>query len=301
MSFFKKLKHGLSKTSTNLGAVFTKRKLDDAALEQLEEALIMADMGPKLSSRIIADFARTRFGKEVTEEETKIALAAEIETILKPFAKPLPLFSAEHKPHVIIFVGVNGTGKTTSIGKLANQASAQGKKTMVAACDTFRAAAAQQLERWVERSGNRFFSGADNADPASVAYQAYQAAVKENMDILMIDTAGRLQNKKGLMEELAKIIRVLKKIDEKIPHEIILALDSTTGQNAISQAEVFKEIANVTGIIITKLDGSAKGGVVVAIADSVKVPIYAVGVGEGIDDLKDFEASDYAKALVGLE
>lgn len=300
MSFFGKLKQGLSKTTGNITSVITKRKLDDAALQELEEALITADVGVKTSAKIIKEFSSSRFGKEVSEEEIKIALAEEVQKILQPVTSKLSLSEAEGKTKVMMFVGVNGTGKTTTIGKLASQANSAGQRVMIAACDTFRAAAVDQLKIWAERSGNKFFESTQNADPASVAYKAYEEAVKEQADILMIDTAGRLQNKKGLMDELAKIVRVLKKHDGALPHETILVLDATTGQNAISQAETFKEIANVTGIIITKLDGSAKGGVVVALADTLKLPIYAVGVGEGIEDLKDFSADEFSRALVGL-
>lgn len=299
MSFFGKLKKGLSKTSGNIGAVITKRKLDEAALEELEEALISADIGVKTSAKIIKDFSSTRFGKEVSEEEIKEALAAEVEKILSPVVSKLSL-TTSGKTKVMLFVGVNGTGKTTTIGKLSSQANQIGQRVMIAACDTFRAAATDQLKVWAERSGNKFFEDTETTDPASVAYKAYNEAVKEDADILMIDTAGRLQNKKVLMEELSKIVRVLKKHGDALPHETILVLDATTGQNAISQAETFKEIANVTGIIITKLDGSAKGGVVVALADQLKIPIYAAGVGEGIDDLDDFSARDFSRALVGL-
>ena len=301
MSFFKKLKKGLTRTSENLTSVFTKRKLDKAALQDLEEALIMADIGVKTSAKIIENFAKSRFEKEISEDEIKNALAKEIEDILSPVVANFNFKEISNKPKVIMFVGVNGTGKTTTIGKLASQASDVKKRSVIAACDTFRAAAVDQLKTWAERSGNYFYSGAQNEDPASVAYKAYEEAKKQNADILFIDTAGRLQNKKGLMDELAKIVRVLKKHDETIPHETILVLDATTGQNAVSQAQSFKEIANVTGIIITKLDGSAKGGVVVAIADALKLPIFAVGVGEGIDDLEAFSATDYARAIVGLD
>ncbi len=300
MSFFGKLKQGLSRTSSGFTGVLTKRKLDAAALEELEEALIMADVGVKTAGQIIKLFSSSRFGKEVSEEEIKTALATEVTNILTPVASHLELSRKPEGPHVIMFVGVNGTGKTTTIGKLAYQASAAGKKCVIAACDTFRAAAQDQLKVWAERSKSSFFEGAQNADPASVAFRAYEEAVKQNADILFIDTAGRLQNKSGLMDELAKIVRVIKKHNDSIPHETVLVLDATTGQNALSQAQAFREIADVSGIIVTKLDGSAKGGVVVALADSQKLPIYAVGVGEQAEDLKPFSADDFAKALIGL-
>jgi fused signal recognition particle receptor len=299
MRFFSRLRQGLAKTSGSFTGVLTKRKLDQAALDELEEALIKADVGPKTAAKIIGNFAKNRFDKEIGEDEIKTALAKEIEDILAPVVSKLEL-KTDKKPKVIMFVGVNGTGKTTTIGKLSAQAKQEKLKCVIAACDTFRAAAVDQLKTWAERSGHIFYSGEANADPASVAFKAYEEAIKQKADILFIDTAGRLQNKKALMDELAKIVRVLKKHDEALPHETILVLDATTGQNAISQAEIFKEIANVSGIIITKLDGSAKGGVVVALADSIKLPIMAVGVGEGIDDLNDFSAEDFSKALIGL-
>lgn len=299
MSFFDKLKQGLFKTSSNFTDVFTKRKLDAEELQQLEEALIIADVGVKTSAKIIAEFSKNRFDKEISEEEAKQALVSEVAKILAPVTANLNLEDSSKNLRVMMFVGVNGTGKTTTIGKIALQYNQLGKRVVIAACDTFRAAAVEQLKAWAERSGNKFYAGSDNADPASVAYKAYEEAIKEDADILMIDTAGRLQNKSGLMDELAKIVRVLKKHDENIPHDVILVLDATTGQNAISQAEEFKKIANVTGLIITKLDGSAKGGVVVALADTIKLPIYAVGVGEKIDDLKNFSAEEFARALVG--
>ena len=302
MSFFSKLKQGLSKTSSNINFALTAKKLDDETLEELEEALIMADLGPQTAAKIIANFRSKKFGKEITEQEIKESLAFEVQQILSPICSKINFDNPEiSAPQVILFVGVNGSGKTTTIGKLASQAKAEGKKTMLAACDTFRAAAVDQLKIWAERSGVTLHTGAENADPASVAYKAYEAAKAENIDVLFIDTAGRLQNKSGLMDELAKIVRVLKKHNEEIPHETILVLDATTGQNAVSQAEIFKEIADVTGIIVTKLDGSAKGGVVVALADKIKIPLKAIGVGEGIDDLQDFSADEFSQALLGIE
>lgn len=304
MSFFKRLKEGLSKSSnkisTGISDIFTKKKLDQETLDELEELLITSDIGPKTSAEIIENFAKGRFGKDISDEEVKQALSEEIEKILAPYTKKLEP-ETDIKPFTIMFVGVNGTGKTTTIGKLGLRYNNEGKNITIAACDTFRAAAVEQLETWANRSGARFFKGENQADPASVAYRAFENAKNNNSDIVMIDTAGRLQNKSGLMEELAKISRVLKKHGEELPHETILVLDATTGQNAISQAETFKEVANITGIIITKLDGSAKGGIIVAIADKLKLPIYAVGVGESIEDLKEFNAKDFADALVGIE
>ncbi len=304
MSFFKKLKQGLTKSSnkisTGITDIFTKRKLDSETLEELEELLITSDIGPKTSAQIIENFAKGRFGKDISDDEVKEALSFEITKILEPCSKKLETKNDGDAPFIMMFVGVNGTGKTTSIGKIASQLKSEGKSIAICACDTFRAAAVEQLETWADRSGAYFIRGNDNADPASVAYKAFEGAKRENSDILMVDTAGRLHNKSQLMDELAKISRVLKKHDESLPNETILVLDATTGQNAINQAEVFNEIANITGIIITKLDGGSKGGVVVAIADKLKLPIYAVGVGEAIDDLKDFDAKEFADSLVGL-
>lgn len=304
MSFFKRLKEGLSKSSnkisTGISDIFTKKKLDQETLDELEELLISSDIGPKTSLNIIDNFAKGRFGKDISEEEVKEALSQEITKILQPYAKKLENKTDDNFPFTLMFVGVNGTGKTTTIGKFASRFKAEGNSLTIAACDTFRAAAVEQLETWAERSGSKFFKGEDQADPASVAYRAFESAKNDNSDIIMIDTAGRLQNKSGLMEELAKISRVIKKHDESLPHETILVLDATTGQNAISQVEIFKEIVNVTGIIITKLDGSAKGGIIVALADKFKLPIYAVGVGESIEDLKEFDEKEFADALVGI-
>lgn len=303
MSWFQRLKQGLSKSSAHItegvAGIFTKRKLDAAMLEELEELLVSSDLGVETAALLVSDFGKQRFGKEIAAEEVKEALATEIADILEPVAKPL---AAEQnaKPHVILMVGVNGNGKTTTLGKLALQYKKQGKKVLLAACDTFRAAAVEQLAIWAARAGCALVKGNPQADPASVAYAAMEQAKTERADILMIDTAGRLQNKTGLMEELVKITRVLKKLDENAPHDCILVLDGTTGQNAHRQVEVFKEMVKVTGLIITKLDGTAKGGVVVALADRFKLPINAIGVGEGIDDLQPFSAKDFARNLMGL-
>lgn len=302
MSWFEKLKSGLSKSANNItqgiSDVVKKRKLDAGALLELEELLILSDMGSEAAGRIMEGFSKSRFGKDAEETEIKQALAEEIAKILSPCAKKLEL---HHKrPDVFVLVGVNGNGKTTTLGKLAAQHKSHGKKIVIAACDTFRAAAVEQLSVWGARAGCEVIKGEVNGDPASIAFRALEEAKKQDADLLLIDTAGRLQNKKGLMEELAKISRVLKKIDSAAPHEIILVLDATTGQNAHSQVEAFKEIVNISGIIITKLDGTAKGGVVVALAEKFKLPIYAVGVGEGIDDLNSFDAESFAKNLVGL-
>ncbi|KAA0580814.1 signal recognition particle-docking protein FtsY [Azospirillum sp. Sh1] len=301
--WFAKLKEGLSKSSSKLTdgitGIFTKRKLDDEALEELEELLITADLGPATAAKVTAELARTRFGKEVSPEEVKSTLAAEVSKIVTPVAKPLVLDPAL-KPHVILVVGVNGTGKTTTIGKLARQFKAEGKSVMLAAGDTFRAAAVSQLKIWGERTGCPVVARDTGADAAGLAYDALERARAEKVDVLLIDTAGRLQNKTGLMEELRKIVRVIKKLDETAPHTTLLTLDATTGQNAHSQVEIFRDMVNVNGLILTKLDGSARGGVLVSLAEKFKIPVHAIGVGEGVYDLRPFDADAFAKSLMGL-
>ncbi|CAO3406114.1 signal recognition particle-docking protein FtsY [Azospirillum largimobile] len=301
--WFAKLKEGLSKSSSKLTdgitSIFTKRKLDDDALEELEELLITADLGPATAAKVTAELARTRFGKEVSPEEVKATLAAEVSKIVTPVAKPLVLDPAL-KPHVILVVGVNGTGKTTTIGKLARQFKAEGKSVMLAAGDTFRAAAVSQLKIWGERTGCPVVARDTGADAAGLAYDALERAKAEGVDVLLIDTAGRLQNKTGLMEELRKIVRVIKKLDETAPHTTLLTLDATTGQNAHSQVEIFRDMVNVNGLILTKLDGSARGGVLVSLAEKFKIPVHAIGVGEGVYDLRPFDADAFAKSLMGL-
>ncbi len=295
-----RLSKGLKKSSQKFTDVLTKRKLDAETLEELEEALIMADLGPKTAAKIVAEFSSTRFGSEVNEQEIKQALADLMTTILTPVAKPIYI-RTDAKPHVILMTGVNGAGKTTTIGKMAAQFQKQGKTVMMAAADTFRAAAVEQLQVWGKRNHCTVITKDVGADPAAVAFEAMQKAKADGVDVLLIDTAGRLQNKKNLMEELQKIIRVIKKQDENAPHNTILVLDATTGQNAISQVETFKELVDISGLVVTKLDGSAKGGIVVALADQFKTPVHAVGVGEGINDLQPFTADSYARSLVGLE
>ena len=301
--WFAKLKEGLSKSSSKLTdgitSIFTKRKLDDEALEELEELLITADLGPVTAAKVTAELARTRFGKEVSPEEVKSTLAAEVSKIVTPVAKPLVLDPAL-KPHVILVVGVNGTGKTTTIGKLARQFKAEGKSVMLAAGDTFRAAAVSQLKIWGERTGCPVVARDTGADAAGLAYDALERAKAEKVDVLLVDTAGRLQNKTGLMEELRKIVRVIKKLDETAPHTTLLTLDATTGQNAHSQVEIFRDMVNVNGLILTKLDGSARGGVLVSLAEKFKIPVHAIGVGEGVYDLRPFDADAFAKSLMGL-
>jgi fused signal recognition particle receptor len=300
--FFSRLKEGLSrstqKLSSSITAVFTKRKLDDAALDELEELLIAADLGPAVAARVIETFRRTRFGTDVTDEEIKAALSAEITTILDPVARPLEI-DAVHAPHVVLVVGVNGTGKTTTIGKYAQFYRDQGLRPMLVAGDTFRAAAVEQLQIWGERTGAPVVSGKPETDAAGLAFGGLERAKREGIDVLLIDTAGRLHNKTALMDELAKIIRVIRKLDPSAPHSTVLVLDATTGQNALNQVEVFKDLVAVDGLIVTKLDGSARGGVVVALAEEFGLPVHAVGVGEKVGDLRPFVAAEFARGLVG--
>ena len=299
-----RLREGLSKSSSKLTdgitGIFTKRKLDDDALEELEELLITADLGPTTAAKVTAELARTRFGKEISPEEVKATLAAEVAKIVGPVAQPLTI-DMSLKPHVILLVGVNGTGKTTTIGKLARQFRDEGKTVMLAAGDTFRAAAVSQLKIWGERTGCPVVARETGADAAGLAYDALERARREGVDVLLIDTAGRLQNKTGLMDELRKIVRVIKKIDESAPHTTLLTLDATTGQNAHNQVEVFRDMVNVSGLILTKLDGSARGGVLVSLAEKFKLPVHAIGIGEGVYDLRPFDADAFAKSLMGLE
>lgn len=303
MSFLSKLKTGLSKTSGKLGGgitdIFTKKKLDDESLESLEELLIEADIGVKMAGELCASLAKKRFEKEIAPDEVRKFLADEIAAVLSPLCIPLTIDKGL-KPEVIVMVGVNGNGKTTTIGKLASQFKGQGLKVMLAAADTFRAAAVEQLQVWGERSGIPVVSGEPESDPASVAFRAYEQAKSDGYDVLLIDTAGRLQNKANLMAELVKIIKVLKKIDPAAPHRVIQVLDATTGGNALSQVQAFKDGAEVSGLIITKLDGTAKGGIVVALARQSGLPLHAVGIGEGIEDLNSFDAYDFATNLVNL-
>lgn len=299
-----RLKAGLARSSQKITSgitdVVTKRKLDDAALEELEEILIQGDLGVATAARLSGSLAKTRFDQEVDPDEVKGALADEVATILEPVAKPL-IVDSTRKPHVVLICGVNGSGKTTTIGKLAKQFRDEGRSVLLAAGDTFRAAAIEQLQIWGERSGVPVLARETGADAAGLAFDALKQAQAESTDVLMIDTAGRLQNRKDLMAELEKIIRVLKKLDETAPHDVLLVMDATIGQNAHSQVETFKDMVDVSGLVLTKLDGSAKGGVVVALADKFGIPVHAVGVGEGIDDLRPFEARAFARSLMGLE
>ena len=276
-----------------------RRALDDAMLESLEELLIRSDMGVDTALRVTANLAEGRMGKRLSVPEIQGLLAAEIARIMEPVARPLPLYPK--RPQVVLVVGVNGSGKTTTIGKLASQFRAAGKKVVIAAGDTFRAAAVEQLQVWGDRAGVPVLTAPEGSDPASLAFDAMTKAQADGADLLMIDTAGRLQNRADLMEELAKIVRVIRKKDETAPHNTILVLDATTGQNALSQVETFRKISDVSGLVMTKLDGTAKGGVLVALADRFGLPIHAIGVGEQIDDLAPFDPEEFARALVGQD
>ena len=301
--WFQRLREGLSRSSRelrdNIAGIFLKRKLDEDTLEELEDVLLRADLGMETALRITDTLASGRFGKDISGAEVQTIMATEIEKVLTPVAKPLEL-DLSHKPHVILVVGVNGTGKTTTIGKLAAKLSAGGLKVMLAAGDTFRAAAIEQLKIWGERTGSEVVSSKLGADAAGLAYDAYERAKAAGSDVLIIDTAGRLQNKAELMAELEKVVRVLGKHDPEAPHTVLQTLDATTGQNALNQVEIFRNVAGVSGLVMTKLDGTARGGILVAIAAKHKLPVYFIGVGEGIDDLEPFSAGDFAKAIAGV-
>ncbi|MEP3294935.1 MAG: signal recognition particle-docking protein FtsY [Pseudoruegeria sp.] len=281
------------------GTSVVRRELDDEMLESLEELLITADMGVDTALRVTANMAEGRMGKKLSTEEIKHLMTAEIARIMEPVAKPMPIYPKT--PQVVLVVGVNGSGKTTTIGKLASQFRAAGKSVVIAAGDTFRAAAVEQLQVWGERAGVPVLTAPEGSDPASLAFDAMTKAQEQGADLLMIDTAGRLQNRADLMEELAKIVRVIRKKDETAPHNTLLVLDATTGQNALNQVETFQKLADVSGLVMTKLDGTARGGVLVALADRFGLPIHAIGVGEQIDDLAPFDPEDYARALTGSE
>ena len=298
-----RLRAGLGKSSSRLvdgiAHAFTRGRLDDEALQDLEDVLITADLGPATAARLVASLGEQRFEKGIEPEAVRRALAGDIEAILAPVARPLEIDPAA-TPHVVLVVGVNGTGKTTTIGKLAKQLRRDGKSVMLAAGDTFRAAAIEQLEIWGERTGAPVVARETGSDTAGLAYDALETARRDGVHVLLIDTAGRLHNKADLMAELEKIVRVLKKVDPAAPHDTLLVLDATTGQNAIAQVETFADMVEVTGLVVTKLDGSAKGGVLVALAEKFGLPVCAVGVGEGVDDLRSFEARAFARGLMGL-
>ncbi|MCB1491057.1 MAG: signal recognition particle-docking protein FtsY [Rhodobiaceae bacterium] len=300
--WFSRLREGLSRSSSQLGqsitGIFTKRKLDQAMLDDLEDALLQADLGLETAMAITDALAKDRFDKDISPEEVRAVLSSEVEKVLAPVATPLEIGGA-HRPHVILMVGVNGSGKTTTIGKLAQKFGAEGRSVMLAAGDTFRAAAIEQLKIWGERTGVPVISGKQGADASGLAFDALKAAKEAGTDVLMIDTAGRLQNRTELMAELEKIVRVIRKQDETAPHSVLLVLDATTGQNALQQVEIFGKTAGVTGLVMTKLDGTAKGGILVAIAAKHKLPVHFIGIGEAADDLQPFSAKDFARAIAG--
>ena len=302
MSWLQKLKNGLGKTSAKvtgqLSSLLGRSKIDAASLEEVEDALIAADLGTQSAMRLAASMRKYKFDGLVTSELLAAALSDGITEILEPVAVPIVLRD-DARPHVILLVGVNGSGKTTTAGKLAQQWRSEGKSVMLAAGDTFRAAAIEQLQIWGERTGTEVIAGSQGGDAAALAYTAIEKAAAAGTDVLIIDTAGRLQNRAELMDELAKIVRVIRKLDDTAPHDSIIVLDGTVGQNAISQVKAFREVADVTGLIVTKLDGSAKGGIVIALAEEFGIPVHAVGVGEGADDLQAFTARDFANALTG--
>jgi fused signal recognition particle receptor len=301
-SWWKRLSGGLKRSSAALGTAISdlvsKRKLDAAAIDELENELIKADLGVETAANIANNLREGRYEKEIAPDEVKAVLAAEIEKVLAPVAKPLEITS---RPFVILVIGVNGSGKTTTIGKLAARYAAQGKRVLLAAGDTFRAAAIDQLKVWGERAKAPVITRAPGADPAGLAFDAVTQARNESIDIVIVDTAGRLQNRTELMNELEKIVRVIRKVEPDAPHAVLLVLDATVGQNALSQVELFGKIAGVTGLVMTKLDGSARGGILVALAAKFGLPVHFIGVGEGIDDLSDFTGRDFARALVGLD
>lgn len=301
--WFGRLTAGLKKSSAKItggiGDLFTKRKLDDAALEDLEEVLITADLGAATAAKLTSNLAKTRFGKDITGEEIRLAFATDIAGMLEPVAKPLEIDTSK-SPFVILVVGVNGAGKTTTIGKMTKQFRDAGKSVTLAAGDTFRAAAVEQLQVWGQRTNVPVITRETGADAAGLAFDALTESTARQDDVLLIDTAGRLQNKGALMEELAKVVRVIKKQDDTAPHAVLLVLDATVGQNGHAQVEAFRDIAGVTGLVMTKLDGTAKGGVVVALAERFGLPVHYIGVGEGIDDLRPFKADDFAKGLLGV-
>ena len=302
-SWWQRLSGGLKRTSASIGGAVTdlvaKRRLDQAMLDEIEEVLIRADLGVESAARIAAAVGDGRYDKSITADEVKAVVAAEVEKVLTPVAKPLLIGAG--KPFVALVVGVNGSGKTTTIGKLAAKFRAEGRSVLLAAGDTFRAAAIDQLNIWGGRSGAAVIARAPGADAAGLAFDALTQARGEDVDVLLVDTAGRLQNKAVLMDELQKIVRVLKKVDPAVPHAGLLVLDATVGQNALSQVEVFRDIAGVTGLVMTKLDGTARGGILVAIAAKYGMPVHFIGVGEGIDDLAPFSAKDFARAIAGIE
>ena len=304
LSWWRRLSSGLKRTSTSLGTavadLVTKRKLDRAMLDDIEDVLLRADLGTAVAARIAEAVGAGRYDKAISADEVKGVVASEVEKVLAPVAKPL-VIDPSHSPFVILVVGVNGSGKTTTIGKLAAKFVAEGRKVMLAAGDTFRAAAIEQLKIWGERTRSPVIAGAQGSDSAGLAFNALTAAKDQKINLLLIDTAGRLQNKAELMNELKKIVRVLRKVDATAPHAVLLVLDATVGQNALSQVEAFHRTAGVTGLVMTKLDGTARGGILVALAEKHKLPVHFIGVGESVDDLAPFAARDFARAIAGIE
>jgi fused signal recognition particle receptor len=303
-SWWRRLSAGLKRTSSSIGTavadLVTKRKLDGAMLEDIEDVLLRADLGTEVAARIAEAVGKGRYDKAVSAEDVQNIVAAEVEKVLVPVAKPLVIDPA-HKPFVILVVGVNGSGKTTTIGKLAAKFSGEGRKVMLAAGDTFRAAAIEQLKVWGERTCSPVVAKTQGSDSASLAFEAMEAAKADGRDMLLIDTAGRLQNKTELMVELEKVVRVIKKVDASAPHTVLLVLDATVGQNALSQVDAFHKTAGVTGLVMTKLDGTARGGILVALSAKYKLPVHFIGVGEGVEDLSPFTAGDFAKAIAGQD
>ena len=303
-NWWQRLTGGLKKSSSALGSaiahVVAKRQLDAATIDEIEDELVRADLGAETAGRIATELRYGRFDAAITPDEIKAAVAAEVEKVLGGVAQPLAIDPAI-KPFVILVAGVNGSGKTTTIGKLAARLRAEGRTVMLAAGDTFRAAAIDQLKIWAERSGASFIAREAGADAAGLVFEAVEAAKQKKVDVLLIDTAGRLQNRTELMEELHKIVRVIKKLDADAPHAVLLVLDATVGQNALSQVEIFKKAVGVTGLVMTKLDGTARGGILVALAAKFAVPVHFIGLGEGVDDLSPFSARDFARAIAGLE
>jgi len=303
LSWWRRLSGGLKRTSSSIGTavadLVTKRKLDRAMLDDIEDVLLCADLGTEVAGRIAAAVGVGRYDKSISADEVKTVVAAEVEKVLAPAARPL-VIDPTRKPFVILVVGVNGSGKTTTIGKLAARFSAEGRKVMLAAGDTFRAAAIEQLKVWGERTRAPVIAAAQGSDSASLAFNALSAARQEKFDVLLVDTAGRLQNKAELMKELEKLIRVVRKVDDTAPHAVLLVLDATVGQNALSQVEAFQRTAGVTGLVMTKLDGTARGGILVALVEKYRLPVHFIGVGESIEDLAPFTARDFAQAIAGI-
>jgi fused signal recognition particle receptor len=301
--WWQRLTGGLKRTSASIGGALSdlvsKRKLDAAMLEEIEEALIRADLGVGTAAQVSEALSQGRYNKDISPDEVKAVLATEVEKILAPVARPLTIQNAS--PFVILVIGVNGSGKTTTIGKLAAKFSAEGRKVLLAAGDTFRAAAIEQLKIWGARTGARVIAREQGADSAGLAFDAVSAARADGTDVVLIDTAGRLQNRAELMDELQKVVRVIRKVDATAPHAVLLVLDATVGQNALSQVETFGKVAGVTGLVMTKLDGTARGGILVAIAQRFALPIHFIGVGEGVDDLQPFAAKDFARAIAGVD